>query len=683
MRTYRLIHVMNIPAAVAIVSAALIIAACSGAAQLSERKNGDHIRPVLERVINPFEVLDADGRAYERPFLGGFNYPRPQLIDIDNDGDFDLFIQERTGELMFFENTGTPESPTYTWRSDAYLDLDIGEWYRFADVDGDGDYDLFAEQPYSYIRYYANVGSADEPRFVVAADSLRDVEGSPIFSDRQNIPNVTDIDCDGMADLFIGRLDGTITRFEAVEADVDRAPVFTLVTRRFEDIEIVAQFGQPGQMNQPPMPNIPNAPSGPNVPDGANVPDVPDGQSLRHAPGIENTPSIPRALKNPPASSIRSDSNRHGANTMTFTDIDGDGDQDLFWGDFFEPGLLRIENNGSCNTPMLRSEPRPFPPPEPVITSGFNAPAFADLNGDGLQDLLVGVLGGAFNPNRTVDAPLYYYEQTAEMQFELITRNFLDQFDLGSESFPALYDLDGDGDLDLLVGNKISSEATRSAVMVRFENTGTADSPRFELRDSLDLIESYHYAPAIGDLDNDGFPDMLLGTWNDGVAYYRGSTTGFELIEVGYIQLTRGSHTTPALVDIDNDGDLDLFVGETSGAINFYRNEGSPEEPMFELVSDQFQDIDVGRRSVPVFVDLDGDGDFDMIVGSESNGLVIFRNDGTLEEPVFVEVDAVTEMIPGIAAPAFADLDRDGHVDLIVGGVGGGLRYFAGRSENP
>lgn len=616
-------------------SVALLAAGCSSTGQVRHSDGDEAFFPPLERRINPFQVVDASGSAFERPFLGGLNYPRPQLLDIDGDGDPDLFIQENTDDLMFFENTGTPEDPSFTWRTDKYLDLDIGEWYRFADVDGDGDFDLLTEQPYSYIRYYANSGSPQDPRLEIAADTLRDDSGVPIFSDRQNIPNVTDIDCDEMPDLFVGRLDGTVTRYEAVEAEIDEAPVFMLVTRRFEDIEIVAQFGQPGQMNQPPIPNIPNG------------------------------------------------SSRHGANTMTFTDIDNDGDQDLFWGDFFEPGLLRIENTGSCGTPVLRGEPTPFPPPDPVITSGFNAPAFADLDGDGDVDLLVGVLGGAFNPNRTVHAPLYFYEQVVGTTFELRTRDYLNQFDLGSESFPVLADLDGDGDLDLLVGNKISSQATRSAVLVRFENTGSPTTPQFVLRDSLDVLPSYHYAPAIADLDDDGFPDMLLGTWNDGIAYYRGTSSGFELVDEGFVQLTRGSHTTPALVDIDGDGDLDLFVGETSGTINLYRNNGTRSRPAFELVSDEFQDIDVGRRSVPAFLDVDGDGDYDMIVGSEANGLVIFRNDGTAEEPIFHEIEAVTDMIPALATPAFADLDGDGAVDLVVGGHGGGLRYFAGRPDMP
>ena len=136
-------------------------------------------------------------------------------------------------------------------------------------------------------------------------DTLKDFNGTPIFSDRQNIPQVTDIDCDGRLDLFIGLLIGTVMRYEEVATDSSGVPLFQKVTDRFEDIEIVAQIG-----------------------------------SL------------------------------HGANTMAFVDIDDDGDQDFFWGDFFEPGLLFIENVGSCSSPVLSGEPVAFPVDNPLQTSG-------------------------------------------------------------------------------------------------------------------------------------------------------------------------------------------------------------------------------------------------------------------------------------------------------------------------
>ena len=97
---------------------------------------------------------------------------------------------------------------------------------------------------------------------------------------------------------------------------------------------------------------------------------------------------------------------------MTFMDIDSDGDEDIFWGDFFEPSLLLLENRGTSKHPIFEGEPRPFPPNNPVKSSGYNAPALIDWGNDGDADLFVGVLGGAYNANLTTAANFYFYEQT-------------------------------------------------------------------------------------------------------------------------------------------------------------------------------------------------------------------------------------------------------------------------------
>ncbi|MCZ6684260.1 MAG: FG-GAP-like repeat-containing protein, partial [Planctomycetota bacterium] len=141
------------------------------------------------RSVDAFPVKDQNGRAYDPPFLGGFNVPRPQFADIDGDGDLDLFLQERPNELMFFENVGGPTSPKFVWRTDRYQNLPVGEWTRFVDFDRDGDLDLLSERRFSYVQYFRNDGTAQNAAFVPVGDSVRDVMGEPVFADRQNIPN--------------------------------------------------------------------------------------------------------------------------------------------------------------------------------------------------------------------------------------------------------------------------------------------------------------------------------------------------------------------------------------------------------------------------------------------------------------------------------------------------------------
>ncbi|HUF30283.1 MAG TPA: FG-GAP-like repeat-containing protein, partial [Gemmatimonadaceae bacterium] len=203
--------------------------------------------PVFVRQVFPFPVADSTGRTMELAFLGGFNVPRPQLVDVDGDGDLDLFIQEHSNELMLFERDGESDGmPRFVLRTTKYQGLDVGEWYRFADVDLDGDLDLLAETPFSYIRYYRNDGGAGSPRYVLATDTLRDVDGLPIFAERQNIAQLGDLDCNGKADLLLGRLDGTVTRYEVADIDAEGVPRFRLVAQEFAGIRIVGeQMGGP------------------------------------------------------------------------------------------------------------------------------------------------------------------------------------------------------------------------------------------------------------------------------------------------------------------------------------------------------------------------------------------------------------------------------------------------------
>ena len=119
-----------------------------------------------------------------------------------------------------------------------------------------------------------------------------------------------------------------------------------------------------------------------------------------------------------------------------------------------------------------------------------------------------------------------------------------------------------------------------------------------------------------------------------------------------------------------------MFVGEGSGTLNFYRNTGTAEVAEFVLETDKFDGIDVGRRSYPTFVDLDDDGDMDMLVGTEDASLLLYRNDGSPSEAGFVADPSFSLEVPSLPTAAFVDIDNDGDLDVFVGGVGGGLIYF-------
>ena len=592
----------------------------------------------FEQRVSPFPVRDTTGEAYAFPFLGGLNTPRPQLVDLDADGDLDLFLQERRNRIIHFENTGTPTAPSFRWRTDHFQGLEVGAWFRFGNLDGKGPLDLLAEEPTSNIRYYRNVGTSGTPDFERVDGPLRDADGAPIPADRQNIPLLAALDCAGPPDLLLGTLNGRLRYYEHIGTRDEGIPAFRKEADRYQGVCV----------------------GPPSVCGGRSSP-----QNFGSAP-------------------------RHGANALTSGDLGGDGDPDLLWGDFFSQSLYLIENTGSCEAPVLQREADTFPPSDPVQTSGYNVPSLADLDGDGDLDLLVGVLGGSGTGSSAVANLLQYENQGTDAQpdYTLRTRQFVSTLDVGGVSAPALVDLDDDGDRDLVVGNN-QAPGGDAARLHHVENVGTPTAPIFRRRTSRLLpkrTDGFNFAPAFADIDSDGDPDLFVGTFSGTIRFYRNIGTDqspqFGRAPEGDLTLPQGNYATPALVDIDSDGDLDLFAGSSGaeGTVAFYRNEGTPQQPAFTLVTDTYADLRAGKsRTHPAFVDRDGDGAPDLYLGTNA-GLSVYRNTGSPQSAEFApQADSLAVPLRPLVAPTLADVDGDNRVDLMTGGDGGGVKFFAGQ----
>ena len=92
-----------------------------------------------------------------------------------------------------------------------------------------------------------------------------------------------------------------------------------------------------------------------------------------------------------------------------------------------------------------------------------------------------------------------------------------------------------------------------------------------------------------------------------------------------------GGMSAPAFVDVDNDGDMDLVIGRGEGDLkHYYENTGSPTNPSYtrkEGASNPFDQIDMGTvtsDTVPAFVDVDNDGDMDLVIGRELGDLKFY-----------------------------------------------------------
>ncbi|KAH8055460.1 hypothetical protein JL721_10187 [Aureococcus anophagefferens] len=321
------------------------------------------------------------------------------------------------------------------------------------------------------------------------------------------------------------------------------------------------------------------------------------------------------------------------------------------------------------------------------------APALADVDGDGDLDLVVGA-GTAPSSTTSVGS-------AASPSYEAVTgsANPFDGIDVGAWSKPAFADVDGDGDLDLVVGEH--------DILFYYENVGSATSPSYEAVtgaanpfDGIDV--GWHSAPALADLDGDGDLDLVVGEEYGTLFYYEnvgsaaspdyapvtGAVSPFDGIDVGW-------SSKPALADVDGDGDLDLVVGEDYGTLFYYENVGSAASPSYEAVTgaaNPFDGIYVGQYSAPALADLDSDGDLDLVVGDDGSlyyygepyrGGVLnyFEIVGSATSPSYEAVTGAANPFDGIyvgqySAPALADLDGDGDLDLVVGEDYGVLFYY-------
>ena len=605
------------------------------------------------------------------PWAGGMNYPQFSDVDIDYDGDEDLFIFDRSSnQILIFIQEDDGQGPYYRFLYNARSLFPSEIRYRatMVDYDQDGNDDLFTYSPGGLAVYRNSGNSGSGIQWELREDLIESEYHNGVtnlYVSASDIPAIVDVDGDGDMDILTFHIGGLHMEYHQNQSmDIYGIPDSLVFLQKNQ---CWGKFREDQNTNSILL----------------NDPDPPcQGGDISN-----------------PAKFLK-----HAGSSVLALDIDNSGVLDLVLGDVAYPNLNLLINGGTTvnsDSPMI-SVDNGFPSnTTPASVQLFPAPFWVDVDFDGVKDLIVSP--NAKNISENEHSARFYRNNGSNNlpNFLYVEDDFLQNqmIDHGTGSIPTFADINEDGLLDLFVASffQYKDVLDKKSAISYYLNTGTATAPEFTLIDNdfLNLSQQGYglrIVPAFGDIDDDGDSDLLLGREDGSIVFYENYSTGsgavFTTGTMNYPDnlgnpISATSYCSPQVFDLDKDGLLDLILGKKSGEIVFYKNIGDAQNPSFELTNPQLGGIDVQSFvpdgfATPHFFRIQNTTY--LFVGDIDGELNFYQNiDGNLATGNTFELSSATHYgidVGGYSSFYVGDLNNNGRLEMYVGQDLGGIHRF-------